>query len=95
MIDYRESNLEFKVGNFMLTFPTNVVFETFNDPENYYGVIFRREEYKYEVIDCKLGTRLLINGQQGEARDIPFNLGTANLLPNFIKVKSIKAKGNS
>lgn len=77
------------VENFVLSFPNTTRFETFNDPENYYGIIFKRDKEKYEVLDCRLGPRLLINNKDG-VKDIPFHMGTAGLLPNFIKVKLVK-----
>ncbi len=90
MIDYKASQLDFKVGNFILSFPTNIKFDTFNDPKNYYGIIFHYEKYKFEVMESKIGARLLINGVMGESKDLPFHEGTAHFLPDFIKVKHIK-----
>lgn len=89
MIDYKSENLKFKVADFSLSFPTTVSFETFNDPENYYGIIFFHKKYKYEVLECRLGSRIIINGDMGECKDMPFNMGTAEFLPEFIKVKKI------
>ena len=53
------------------------------------GFAFYDSEYKYEVLDCILGMRLLINSYPeyaGYCRDIPFNLNTAMFLPDFIIV---------
>lgn len=92
-IDYTADNLQFKVGEFILSFPTNIKFETFNHPGNYYGIDFYQEKFKFEVIDSKIGTRILINGTLGESKDLPLNKGTAHFLPDFIKVKHVSEFG--
>lgn len=90
IIDYKSEAIKFKIGDFILFFPTNIVFETFNDPNNYYGIIFFNDKYKYQVLESKLGTRLLINSiNMGECKDMPFNNKTIHFLPDFIQVKSI------
>lgn len=89
MIDFTKDSLKFKIGGFVLSFPRNVLFDTFNDPENYYGIIFPTAGYRYQVVDCKLGTRIIINGKEGECKDMPFNLGTAEFLPEFVKVNKL------
>ena len=73
-----------KIGSFKLSFPVEINFETFEDPGNCYGVIFRTNEYRYQVLDSKLGTRIFVNGREGEVRDMPFNEGTARWLPECI-----------
>ena len=88
-IDYKANHLDFKVGDFILSFPTDIKFDTFNDPVNYYGIIFHYEKYKFEVMESKIGIRLLISGTMGESKDLPFHKGTAHFLPNFVKVKHI------
>jgi hypothetical protein len=90
IIDYNTDSLNFKVGDFVLTFPTNIRFETYNVPENYYGLIFFHNNYKYDIVDCKLGTRIIINGREGDSKDMPFNLGTAEFLPDCVKVKKVE-----
>lgn len=90
LIDYKTESIKFKVGEFVLFFSTNVLFETFNDPKNFYGVVFFYDKHRFEVMESAIGTRLLISGQNGESRDLPFHLGTAHLLPDFIKVKPAK-----
>lgn len=89
MIDYKTSQLDFRVGDFILSFPTNIRFDTFNDPKNYYGIIFYYENYRFEVIESQIGTRLLINGKLGEAKDLPFSERTAHFLPSFIATNKI------
>lgn len=89
LIDYKSDMLRFKIGGFALSFPTNVKFDTFNDPENYYGIIFPSNGNRYQIVDCKLGTRIIINGKEGECKDMPFNLGTAEFLPDFVRVKKL------
>jgi hypothetical protein len=89
LMDYTIDILEFKIGNFMLSFPNTIRFDTFNNPGDYYGIDFYYEKYKFEVLDSRIGTRLLINGSIGEAKDLPFNKGTAHFLPDFVKVKQI------
>jgi len=90
VIDYYKSDyIKFKIEKFILTIPTDIKFETFNDPKNYYGIIFKYKSYKYEIVDCLLGPRIIINGKEGECKDMPFNLGTASFLPEFITVSKI------
>lgn len=87
IIDYKLHKLDFKVGGYIISFPSNIKFDTFNDPENYYGINFYHNKYKFEIIESKIGTRLLINGDLGEAKDLPFNKNTAHFLPEFITTK--------
>ena len=77
--------INFVVGEFTLTFPQNAKYEIFNDPANYYGIIFDYCGKRYQVLECMLGTRMIINGEEGECRDMPFHLGTAHFLPDFIR----------
>lgn len=93
-IDYRSGAVKFKVGDFILFFPTSIKFETFNDPENYYGIIFFQDKCKYQVLESKIGIRLLINGSDGTAKDLPFHDGTSHFLPDFVKIKNIKEFAN-
>ncbi len=86
IIDYSANQLQFKVGNYILSFPSNIKFDTFNDPTNYYGITFYYDNSAFEVIESKLGTRLLIKGKMGELKDLPFNKETAHFLPDFISL---------
>lgn len=88
-IDYTAKELKFKIGEWVLYFPTTIQFETFNRPGDYYGIDFHHDKYKFEVIESKLGTRLLINGNLGEGKDLPFNKSTAHFLPDFVSAKHI------
>lgn len=81
-----QTNINFKVGSFNLVFSNDIKFETFDDPENYYGIIFHHNKKKYEVIECKLGTRLIISGKEGEFQDMPFNQKTCKFLPDFVNI---------
>lgn len=89
-VDYTNDAIKFRIGDFLLFFPTNVKFETFNYPQDYYGIIFAHNGKKFQVIECKLGTRLLINGKEGESKDLPFNNGTWGFLPDFIKISVLQ-----
>lgn len=80
----------FYVGNFLLIWDIEndaVKFTVFDDPDNYYGITFTHGKWKTEVIECKLGTRILIMGDIGECRDIPFHEGTWHLLPKGVKAE--------
>jgi hypothetical protein len=81
--------LEYKIGSFLISMPPELKVQAF-DEEDYRGIIFYYERYRYEVLKSRLGTRLLINGREGEMRDIPFNMKTANMLPDFVKVEIIE-----
>ncbi len=76
----------YNVGQYILKFPDNCKYEIFNDPNQYHGIIFISGKYKYQIIDCLLGTRLIINGDLGEMRDMPFNRNTMSFLPDFVTV---------
>lgn len=90
-MNYTSDLLKFTIGKFTLHFSNKIYFETFNDPDNYYGITFHINGKRYQVIESKLGTRLLINGAEGEAKDIPFNDNTVGFLPDGIDVKTTES----
>lgn len=83
------------IGDYILSLPCEVKFETFNDPNNCYGIVFTHHKTKFQVVHSKLGTRLLINGGEGDVRDLPFNLDTAYFLPDFVTVDRVKPINNN
>lgn len=76
-----------RIGKYLFIFPESLKYEIINEPGDYYGVIFYDGKYKYQVLDCKLGYRLLINGEEGEYRDLPFHNGTTHFLPDCIQIE--------
>jgi len=92
MIDFKKPKLDFKIGSYIISFPSNIKFDTFNDPDNYYGINFYQDKYRFEIIASKIGTRLLITGKMGEAKDLPFNKGTLHFLPDFVQAQHIENK---
>ena len=77
--------MKLSVGRFVLDFE-DIRHKLF-EGEHYRGVtFFAADGFRYEVIESRLGTRLLINHQTeyGHMRDVPFHEGTFRMLPRSI-----------
>lgn len=78
-----------KISNYTFHFPSDLKIETFETPGSNYGVNFKTSQYRYEIIYCALGLRLLVNSSDPTnflCRDLPLNDNTVGLLPDCIKV---------
>lgn len=82
--------MEHRVGTFLLSFDTNITHQTHAD-EHSHGISFFASGKKYEVVECLLGTRLIINStvEFGHLQDMPFHEGTSELLPSGIRTRRI------
>jgi hypothetical protein len=78
---------EFTLDQYLLTFDSNIRYETYNE-KWYYGIIFYDSDGgKYDVIhNYALGNRLLINNKDGW-KDIPFKEATFGFLPDGVQVR--------
>ncbi len=78
--------MELHVEGFRLRFD-GIPHSTF-ECRDYRGVIFYKDDFKYEVIHSALGVRLLINHETwlGFFRDLPFHEGTWRFLPEEVQV---------
>jgi len=80
--------MEIRIGNFLILFK-NIQYETYDDP-SYYGVIFKDDKAKYDIIHHRFDwTRLIVNYINGSWQDLPFHEGTFRFLPECVKVERI------
>lgn len=80
--------MEHRVGTFLLSFDREVKHETHAD-EHSHGITFFASGKRYEVVECLLGTRLIINStvEFGHLQDMPFHEGTATFLPDGVRTR--------
>lgn len=81
--------MKLQIDRFVLEFDDSVKHERF-ECEDYRGVKFFENGYRYEILDCLLGIRLIVNhdDQLGFFKDMPFHEGTWGLLPSAVRVSS-------
>lgn len=75
----------YRLLHLSLQFPDDFPVKVFHSEHNQ-GISFDLPPLRYEIISSPLGIRLLINGAEGEMRDLPFHPGTFHFLPDFIEV---------
>lgn len=80
--------MQVRVGGYELSF-NDIEHETFSCKDNN-GVTFIKDGYRYQVVDCLLGVRLIINSntEYGFLKDMPFHKGTWEFLPAEVRVST-------
>ncbi len=79
-----------RVGHYQFSFPDDLKIEII-DEKDIQGVACSDQKNKYQILDCLLGLRLLINGiDDYSCRDMPLNDGTIYFLPKFVKIEKLK-----
>jgi len=80
--------IQFIFGSFLVSFQENSIqYEMYDDP-SYYGIIFRDDNAKYDLIHHRFDwTRMIVNYKDGSYRDLPFHEGTFRFLPENVKVQ--------
>jgi len=81
--------MAYTFNEYLIEFDPNTNFSIFDEGE-FRGIHFTHGTMKYEVLNCVLGERLLINcSETYYSKDLPFNLSTAHFLPLFVKVRKL------
>lgn len=80
--------IQFKFGDFIVSFKSeDIEYETYDDP-SYYGIVFKDKEAKYDLVHHRFDwTRMVINYSDGSYKDLPFHEGTFRFLPSCVKVE--------
>lgn len=84
----KEYNL-YVLDKYLITYPSKLNVETYSS-KDFYGIIFKTEDCRYDVChNYLMGDRLIINPKAGGFQDIPFKPATFGFLPEGITVKEI------
>lgn len=79
----------FCAGPYELRWPEHARANPYDDRPHYHGIVFVDGSTTYDVcVNPTLGLRLIITRTDvfGVSRDLPFHLGTARFLPDWIEV---------
>jgi hypothetical protein len=86
----RTKMVQFKLGTFVVSFDEATIEHETYDDKCYYGIIFKDQEAKYDLIHHRIDwTRMIVNYKDGSYKDLPFHEGTFRFLPDCVKVERI------
>lgn len=79
--------MKFDFEDYVVDFPDSMEYKIF-DEEWYYGIIFKVDGSRYEIIHNRVGwDRIIINYKDSSWSDLPFNEGTFRFLPEGVTLK--------
>jgi hypothetical protein len=78
------------LDTYLIVYPPDMNVETFAE-KWYYGIIFRTEKGKYEVMhNYASGNRILLHFHDGSWDDVPFKPATFGFLPEGVEAIEIE-----